>query len=72
MTPQVREALKYFWKYAFCTDRPASRFEFLTVFTWYISPVPRYFSIRVSFTTTLLNPTQYHAPYHQIIYYKRR
>ena len=39
MNPQVRDALKDFWKYAFCTDRPASRFEFLTVFTWYISPV---------------------------------
>ena len=39
MNPQVRDTLKDFWKYAFCTDRPASRFEFLTVFTWYISPV---------------------------------
>ena len=39
MNPQVRDALKDFWKYAFCTNRPASRFEFLTVFTWYISPV---------------------------------
>ena len=29
MNPQVREVLKDFWKYAFCTDRPVSRFEFL-------------------------------------------
>ena len=53
MSPETKQALKTFWKYAFRSYRVSSRTEFLFALKWHIIPFLLLFSMRNTIETQL-------------------
>ena len=53
MSPETKQALKTFWKYAFRSYRVSSRTEFLIALKWHILPFILLYSMSSTFETQL-------------------